>query len=76
MAKAQSRCPRSFVLVVIDNVVHISARSAGTINVQHIAEEMGGGGRFEAAGAQVQDSIGSTLLRLKAVIDARINSEE
>lgn len=66
----------SFVLVVIDNVVHVSARSNGTLNVQLIAEDLGGGGRFEAAGAQVQDTIGTTLLKLKAAIDARINSED
>ena len=66
----------SFVLVVIDNVVHISARSAGSINVQSIAEALGGGGRYDAAGAQVKDTIGTTLLRLKAAIDARISSEE
>ncbi len=60
----------SFALVQIDNVIHISARSNGTVNVQLILESMGtGGGRYDAAGAQVKDSVASTLMRLKDAID-------
>ncbi len=65
----------SFTLVKVGNVVHISARSNGTINVQLILESLNGGGRFDAAGAQVKDTINSTLIRLKASIDAYINPE-
>ncbi|MBQ7225151.1 MAG: DHH family phosphoesterase [Clostridia bacterium] len=65
----------SFALVLIDNVVHISARSNGTVNVQLILESLNGGGRFDAAGAQVKDTVASTLIRLKAAIDAYINPE-
>jgi len=65
----------SFTLVKVGNVVHISARSNGTINVQLILESLNGGGRFDAAGAQVKDTIASTLIRLKAAIDAYINPE-
>lgn len=43
----------SFVLCMVDNVVHISARSTGTINVQLILERIGGGGRYDVAGAQL-----------------------
>ena len=65
----------SFTLVKVGNVVHISARSNGTVNVQLILESLNGGGRFDAAGAQVKDTIASTLVRLKAAIDAYINPE-
>ena len=65
----------SFALVKVDNVVHISARSNGTVNVQLILESLNGGGRFDAAGAQVKDTISSTLIRLKASIDAYINPD-
>ena len=41
----------SFALVVVDNAVHISGRSDGSINVQLILEHLGGGGRFDSAGA-------------------------
>ena len=66
----------SFVLVQIDNVVHISARSNGTINVQLILEKLNGGGRYDAAGAQVKGtSVADTLFTLKEAIDAYINPE-
>ena len=65
----------SFTLVKVGNVVHISARSNGTINVQLILESLNGGGRFDAAGAQVKDTVASTLVRLKAAIDAYINPD-
>ena len=66
----------SFVLVQIDNVVHISARSNGTINVQLILEKLNGGGRYDAAGAQVKgSSVADTLFTLKEAIDAYINPE-
>ncbi|MBQ3041120.1 MAG: DHH family phosphoesterase [Clostridia bacterium] len=66
----------SFVLVQIDNVVHISARSNGTINVQLILERLNGGGRYDAAGAQVRGSnVGDTLITLKEAIDSYINPE-
>ena len=65
----------SFALVQIDNVVHISARSNGTVNVQLILESLHGGGRYDAAGAQVKDTMESTLMKLKASIDNYINPE-
>ena len=48
----------SFALVEIDGAIHISGRSDGSINVQLILERLGGGGRFDSAGAAMQ---GSTL---------------
>ena len=66
----------TFVLVQIGNVVHISARSNGTINVQLILEKLHGGGRYDAAGAQVKNSnVDDALLTLKASIDEYINPE-
>jgi c-di-AMP phosphodiesterase-like protein len=41
----------SFALVEVGESVHISARSDGEINVQLIMERMGGGGRYDSAGA-------------------------
>ncbi len=67
----------SFALVLVGNVVHISARSNGSINVQLILEELSGGGRYDAAGAQVKDeNIGAVLLKLKKAIDNYIDPEE
>ncbi len=43
----------AFALVKIGEVVHVSARSNGTINVQLILEKIGGGGHFDMAGAAV-----------------------
>ncbi|MBE6690904.1 MAG: hypothetical protein E7590_06430 [Ruminococcaceae bacterium] len=41
----------SFALIVVGDAVHISGRSDGTVNVQLILERLGGGGRFDSAGA-------------------------
>lgn len=43
----------SFVLCEIDNVIMISGRSLGDINVQLILERLGGGGHLTFAGAQL-----------------------
>lgn len=64
----------SFVLCRVDNVVHISARSSGTVNVQLITEKLNGGGHFDMAGAQVKDaSIKETFVKLKEAIDQYLN---
>ena len=65
----------SFALVQIDNVVHVSARSDGTVNVQLILERMGGGGRYDTAGGQFKETPDGTLFRLKAAIDEYIDAE-
>ena len=41
----------AFALVEIDDAIHISGRSDGSVNVQLILERLGGGGRFDSAGA-------------------------
>ena len=43
----------SFVLCKVDDVVMISGRSLGDINVQAILEKIGGGGHLTFAGAQI-----------------------
>ncbi len=60
----------SFALVEVEGSVHISARSAGNVNVQLILEKIGGGGYYEAAGALLRDvSMMSALTSLKEAID-------
>ena len=46
----------AFALILIGNDVHLSARSDGSINVQLIAEQLGGGGHFDMAGAAIKES--------------------
>ena len=43
----------AFALILIGNTVNISARSNGSINVQLIVEQLGGGGHFDMAGAAI-----------------------
>lgn len=61
----------AFALVRIEDTVYISGRSSGRLNVQLILEPLGGGGRFDAAGAQIK---GATIKdaddRLCALIDS------
>lgn len=45
----------SFVIYLDGDVVNISARSMGEINVQLILERLGGGGNKSTAGAQIRD---------------------
>ena len=60
----------AFTLVKIGDQIHISGRSAGTINVQLILEKLHGGGHFDVAGAQVvNESIDEVLDELKNSID-------
>ena len=64
----------SFTLVPNGDFIHISARSNGKVNVQHIAEKLGGGGRFEEAGAQLSaDSLDRAARSLREAIDAYFN---
>lgn len=70
------RVAASFALVRIDDKVHISARSDGSINVQLILESMGGGGHFDSAGAQVATrSVSDAMKELKAAIDRYLDAE-
>lgn len=60
----------SFAICKIENTVHISARSAGKVNVQIIIEKLGGGGHYDAAATQLKDiSVNDALSMLKDAID-------
>ena len=57
----------------IGDMIHISARSNGAINVQLILEQIGGGGHYDAAGAQLAGiTIREAVDRLKAAIDTQL----
>ena len=63
----------SFALMKIGDMIHISARSNGAINVQLILEQIGGGGHYDAAGAQLAGiTIREAVDRLKAAIDTQL----
>lgn len=60
----------AFVLIATEDTVIISARSNGRINVQLILEKIGGGGHFDAAGAQLKNVNQKTALEnLRSAID-------
>lgn len=61
----------SFVICEIDNVVMVSGRSIGDINVQAILEKLGGGGHLTFAGAQIA---GATVDEVKETLIEEINS--
>ncbi len=61
----------SFALVEVGDAIHISGRSDGSINVQLILERMGGGGRFDSAGAAMSGvSLEEARSTLRDVINA------
>lgn len=60
----------SFVAVEMGDMISISARSMGEINVQVIMENLGGGGHLTMAGAQLKDtSLEEAWNRLVKAID-------
>ena len=60
----------SFVLGKTDDIIYISGRSIGDINVQLILEKLGGGGHITLAGAQLSDiTMEEALKKLKHAID-------
>ena len=63
----------SFVLTVYDGRIYLSARSIDEVNVQIIAERLGGGGHINAAGAQFDHTdVGQVIDMLKDTIDQMI----
>ena len=44
----------SFAFYTFNEGVGVSARSAGSVNVQRVMEKMGGGGHFTVAAAQLK----------------------
>lgn len=66
----------AFVLIRTDEAIAISARSNGKINVQLILEKIGGGGHFDAAGAQVKNTVSKEVLeQLKGAIDEYLDGD-
>ena len=67
----------SFALMQIGDTIHISARSSGSVNVQLILERLKGGGRYDAAGAQLKSAtMPQALMRLKNAIDNYFDAED
>ncbi|MFI3173763.1 MAG: DHH family phosphoesterase [Bacillota bacterium] len=59
----------SFVCCEIEDIIYISARSFGEINVQRIMEKLGGGGHANASGGQLQGcTIEEAIEKIKEVI--------
>ncbi|SHH31025.1 DHH family phosphoesterase [Tepidibacter thalassicus] len=67
----------SFVLAKgIDDVVYISARSLGEINVQVLMEKLGGGGHIDVAGAQLKDvSIEETIRIIEELVNEYLKED-
>lgn len=63
----------SFVLTVYDGRIFLSARSIDEVNVQIIAEKLGGGGHINSAGAQFEHTnVKEVIEALKVTIDQMI----
>ena len=63
----------SFVLTIYDGKIYLSARSIDEVNVQIIAEKLGGGGHINSAGAQFDHTnMEEAIKALKATIDQMI----
>ena len=61
----------AFALVAVNDAIHISGRSDGTVNVQLILERLGGGGRFDSAGAALSGvSLDAAKVSLQNAIGA------
>lgn len=59
----------AFVMVQLEDSVHISGRSNGKINVQMILEQLGGGGHMTVAGVQISDvTMQDAILKLEEAI--------
>ena len=63
----------SFVLTVYEGKIYLSARSIDEVNVQIIAEKLGGGGHINSAGAQFDHTnLEEAIQALKETIDQMI----
>ena len=63
----------SFVLTVYQEKIYMSARSIDEVNVQIIAEKLGGGGHINSAGAQFDHTnMHEAVSALKETIDKMI----
>ena len=63
----------SFVLTIYEGKIYMSARSIDEVNVQIVAEKLGGGGHINAAGAQFDHTdMEEAIKALKQTIDKMI----
>ena len=63
----------SFVLTVYEGKIYMSARSIDEVNVQIIAEKLGGGGHINSSGAQFDHTnVEEAIKALKQTIDTMI----
>lgn len=62
----------SFVIYKIGNVINISARSLGAVNVQLVMEKLGGGGHQTMAAAQIENI---SFEQAKEMLKEAINSD-
>ena len=69
-----SNVAASFVMYESNNIVNISARSMGAVNVQVIMEALGGGGHHTMAACQLKTDIASAEQALKNAIDDYIRN--
>ena len=66
----------SFVCCFLEEVVYISARSFGEINVQMIMEKLGGGGHMTISGAQLSHcTIEQAEQKLKEAIESYLKED-
>ena len=63
----------SFVITPFNDAIYISARSIDEVNVQVIAERLGGGGHINVAGAQFSDmEVEEVIGMIKGTLDEKI----
>ena len=66
----------SFVCSKVGDLIYVSARSFGDINVQRIMEKLGGGGHFTVSGAQLKDCTPEDAKdKIKAAIEEYLEEE-
>lgn len=67
----------SFVFTEYNDKVYISARSIDDVNVQIVAEKLGGGGHMNLAGAQLTDcTYDQAIALLKEIIESMVEEGE
>lgn len=67
----------SFVICGSGDIIHISARSNGKMNVQLVLEKLGGGGHYDSAATQLHSlTMTQTLTRLKKAIDEYLEENQ
>lgn len=67
----------SFVCCSMQNVIYVSARSFGEINVQHIMAKLGGGGHSNVSGCQLEDcTIDEAKEKIKFAIEQYIHENK